>query len=538
VVDILSKFESYKTTMMKSKISFVLISLFLYLQTGTAQTISLTFSGLNNGKPIHLEKIEIGNIDKSCDTTLYYPDSILVLHSLGIDDPAGNPDRLTLFQNTPNPVTDRTFIKVFNPASGDLFVVVREIGGKPVCAYEAKLDRGYHLFEFSPGKAGIFIFSVSTDESTASKKVVSGVTSGNGTSGLRYSGKSGHDNDLKAAISSGFVFSTGDQLRYTGHYLTVTSTLVDTPQNDKTYTFEFTGPGFTCGQNLTIIHSAYGGVAPVNKTTTYGTVTNIPGDPSKCWITSNLGSDHQATAVDDSTEASAGWYWQFNRKQGYLHDGLIRTPNTLWISNILDNSDWLITNDPCNLELGAIWRIPTITEWRNVNETGGWTTWTGAWNSVLKLHAAGELRGENGNLSARGVQGFYWCNLERDNGSSWGFFFRNDYSDMNVNTKPYGCNIRCLRDTCSTLPAMPAAGAHVSSPTQIIWNWEPIPGATGYKWSDSKDFYFATDMGSMTSKTETGLNCYSSYTRYVWAYNACNNYSMPLTLTAATSPCP
>ncbi|MEI7897716.1 MAG: hypothetical protein WCJ26_11825, partial [bacterium] len=75
----------------------------------------------------------------------------------------------------------------------------------------------------------------------------------------------------------------------------------------------------TCG-TMTINHVA-GTTAPVTKTVTYGTVTNITGEPSKCWITSNLGADHQATAVNDGTEASAGWYWQFNRKQGYKHDG-------------------------------------------------------------------------------------------------------------------------------------------------------------------------------------------------------------------------
>ena len=55
------------------------------------------------------------------------------------------------------------------------------------------------------------------------------------------------------------------------------------------------GPGilqqpFPCGSNITISHVA-GAVAPVTKTTTYGTVTNIPGEPTKCWITSNLGAD-------------------------------------------------------------------------------------------------------------------------------------------------------------------------------------------------------------------------------------------------------
>jgi hypothetical protein len=69
------------------------------------------------------------------------------------------------------------------------------------------------------------------------------------------------------------------------------------------------GGGWYCDDPITISHVAANGVAPVDKSVTYGTVTNIPGEPSKCWITSNLGSDHQALAIDDPTEASAGWYW-------------------------------------------------------------------------------------------------------------------------------------------------------------------------------------------------------------------------------------
>ena len=60
-----------------------------------------------------------------------------------------------------------------------------------------------------------------------------------------------------------------------------------------------------CGQPIAINHTA-GPVAAVNKPVSYGTVVNIPGETGKCWITQNLGSDHQATSASDATEASAG----------------------------------------------------------------------------------------------------------------------------------------------------------------------------------------------------------------------------------------
>jgi hypothetical protein len=118
------------------------------------------------------------------------------------------------------------------------------------------------------------------------------------------------------------------------------------------------GGGFVCGSSISVNHISSGGTAPVNKTVTYSTLNSIPGEPAKCWITSNLGADHQATAVSDATEASAGWYWQFNRRQGYKHDGTSRTPNTTWISSISEISDWIAANDPCTIELGIGWRLP------------------------------------------------------------------------------------------------------------------------------------------------------------------------------------
>ena len=197
---------------------------------------------------------------------------------------------------------------------------------------------------------------------------------------------------------------------------------------------------FSCGSSLTINHVA-GVVAPVNKTVTYGTVTNIPGATSKCWITSNLGSNHQDTAVDDATEASAGWYWQFNRKQGYKHDGTTRTPNTTWISSTYETSDWITANDPCNIELGASWRIPTYTEWFNVN-----SVWTDPWNSGLKLHEAGYLYQNDGSLSYRGSYGYYGSSSQYDASYSHFLYFGVGASGMYYDLKAYGFSVRCVRD--------------------------------------------------------------------------------------------
>ncbi len=201
-----------------------------------------------------------------------------------------------------------------------------------------------------------------------------------------------------------------------------------------------------CVELLNINHVTAGGVAPVNKSVTYATVTNIPGEPAKCWITSNLGSSHQATAVNDTTEASAGWYWQFNLKQGYKYYGSVRTPSTNWLF-ITQNSSWLPENDPCNLELGTTWRIPTYTEWNNVFTGGSWTNWNGPWNSGLKMHAGGHIDYNQGWLYNRGVDGYYWSSSQVDQTTAWTLGFWNSYCGMYSTVyKANGYSIRCLKN--------------------------------------------------------------------------------------------
>ncbi len=203
-------------------------------------------------------------------------------------------------------------------------------------------------------------------------------------------------------------------------------------------------PVFTCGVSLNINHVA-GAVAPVTKSVTYGTVTNVPGETSKCWITRNLGASNQATTVSDATEAAAGWYWQFNRMQGYKHDGAAVTPS--WtITSINENSNWILSNDPCDLLLGTGWRLPSYTEWNNVVTGGSWSTWNGPWGSLLKMHAAGFLQSSDGSLIDRGIYGKYWSSSQSSNFFGNHLQFNSGICFMFVDVKAYGFPVRCIHD--------------------------------------------------------------------------------------------
>lgn len=196
--------------------------------------------------------------------------------------------------------------------------------------------------------------------------------------------------------------------------------------------------------SFTITHNG-GIVAPVTKTIPYGTVlTNLTGT-IKCWITQNLGANDQAIAASDASEASAGWYWQFNKAQGYKHDGTNRTPNTTWITNISEPSGWMASNDPCRLLINSSWRIPTNSEW--VTADGAWDSYDDSYSSVLKLHAAGSIN-NNDVLIDRGIIGHYWSTDLIAPSRGLSLYLGSAFSQVNMYTafKANAYTLRCIRD--------------------------------------------------------------------------------------------
>ncbi|MHC1775293.1 MAG: FISUMP domain-containing protein [Lentimicrobium sp.] len=275
-----------------------------------------------------------------------------------------------------------------------------------------------------------------------------------------------------------------------------------------------------------------GSVAPVDKTVTYNVVDSYLSGSYKCWITQNLGADHQAVSATDATEASAGWYWQFNKKQGYKHNGTYLTPNTTWIFPISENSNWASYNDPCTLLLGTGWRIPTKSEWQTADEIGGWDNYTEAYASVLKLHAAGKLYEAWGGLVGRGSEGYYWSNEQQNSQQGWFINFDSGYCGIDYYLyKESGFSLRCLTDGTSngsTLPTVSTAeitninsnsaisggnvtndGGETVTARGVCWSTSQSPTLTDNHTTDGQG------LGSFISNI-TGLSHLTTY--YVRAY--------------------
>jgi len=336
----------------------------------------------------------------------------------------------------------------------------------------------------APGATGqTYSISAVTNATTYTWTVPTGwtITAGQGTTAITVTtGATGQNGNI--SVTAGSVCGTS-----TAQYLPVTVV-------------------WACGSAFPITHTA-GSVSPVSKTVNYGTVTTNLSGSNKCWITQNLGSSNQATAATDATEPSAGWYWQFNRLQGYKHDGAVRTPSTTWITSISENSDWVAANDPCTYELGSSWRIPTQTEWTNVNADGAWANLNNAYASVLKLHAAGYLQSSVGSLTYRGTIGNFWSSTQSSNSSGSNLSFSNTSSTLISSDKASGFTLRCLKDSCSS-PYTP--GAIIGPPSQCpsstgqVYSITVVSGATTYTWTVPAGWVITSGQGSTGITVTTG----------------------------------
>jgi hypothetical protein len=204
-----------------------------------------------------------------------------------------------------------------------------------------------------------------------------------------------------------------------------------------------------CPDTFSIAHIAGFNGAPVSKKVLYHSVSSTLSGKAVCWLTQNLGADQQATLVTDATEASSGWYWQFNRSQGYKHDGTTRTPATTWTTAITESTNWLSANDPCSLLLGSGWRLPNSIEWTNVDGAPqNWATGDDAYKSELKLHYAGYLVNTSGTVAYRGLVGDYFSSTSYNTQYGYNFILSSTWSNLSTGTlKAFGQSVRCLRDT-------------------------------------------------------------------------------------------
>ncbi|MCK9399475.1 MAG: hypothetical protein M0Q51_05705 [Bacteroidales bacterium] len=207
---------------------------------GQRPAIELTFTSVNDTSYFQLSNIKVKNLTQGGDTILYYPDTVLVLNYVGINE---KPDLLNEFrvtQNFPNPVANRTTIGVYVPEKDKVSLTVTDVLGHRLITSERMLEKGYHTFQFEPTGEKLNFFTASWEGISKTIKILNTGSGSGRPCSLEYMGSGNNDTPLKSSPAiQEFPFSPGDELMFIGYADTLESGFLDSPETSQDYVFQF-----------------------------------------------------------------------------------------------------------------------------------------------------------------------------------------------------------------------------------------------------------------------------------------------------------
>ena len=451
---------------MKTKTLLSVLAFGLIISAFGQTTMELTFTAEDNGQNIPINSILIENLTQGGDTTLYAPDTVLVLdYVTSINENEIIRDN-TFFvsQNYPNPFKGKTEVNLHLPEKEHVKMTVRDILGGELAQYENTLNHGRHSFTFYSGNQKYYLLTVTGEQSSKTIKML------NANINTAYTGKckivyNGYEDNMIGYNSqkeiNSFGFGPGDELKYTCYSDIGERTITDSPSGNQTYTFQFAG-GEPCPGMPTITDI---------DDNTYNTVQI----GSQCWMAENLKTTTYNNGVpipkvtndDDWSNLSTGayvWYgnaisWKdtygamYNWFTTIDANGLCPTG---W--HVPTNDEWTVltdfiggTSDPHGNELKSCRRVNSpLGGGCNTSEHPRWNEHNTHYGTDDYGFSGlpGGYRYLDGIFHNIGGDGLWWSSTEHSSTNAWdrdldydtGFVGKGNYP------KRAGFSIRCVRD--------------------------------------------------------------------------------------------
>jgi uncharacterized protein (TIGR02145 family) len=512
-------------------IAMVMIMLGAFAQK---PSMTLTFTADNNGQHVPMNSILIENLTQGGDTTLYAPDTVLVLnYALGIgEDQTIGGNVFRLFQNYPNPMKGQTTVSLYLPEKQNVLITISDIVGRNIFSREYPLDDGNHSFTFYPGRESLYFLTAFAHQQSRTIKMFNSPYNANvsGYCKLEYNGeqKTGVEEYKSGNSLNNFVFNQGDQLKFTASTGLGDRVITSAPTGDQTYYFHYTGD--PCPDMPTV-------------TDIDGNVYNTVLIGEQCWMKENLKTTQYRNSTPIEYPGTDNSAWQNNTTGAYA-----------WFGNDINWKDsygalynWHAVNNTNGL-CPAGWHAPTNNEWTVLTDYIGGTG-SPHGNELKSCRQVNSPLGGNCNTSEhprwhehsthygtddygfsglpggnRSFQGFFyfignyghwWSSTENSSDFAWYRFLYYDYGSVNVHYlyKHYGFSIRCLRDNqtapISDFSAIPTGGL---APLIVNFTDESLNSPSTWQW----------DFGDGNSSTQQNP---------VHTYQNAGSYTVQLTVT-------
>ncbi len=443
---------------MKTKIIITISVLIFIISTkGQNPNIELTFTGIDNTAYVQLDSITVMNRTQGGDTVLFWPDTLLVMdYQVGIIKINNDFGKFEVFQNYPNPVKDQTTISLFVPEKDKVNLSITDMLGRIILKSDRILDKGIHSYKFSPGHGNLFFFAAQWRGNNSSIKILHAGTYSNGRCSLEYIGSGDSSPQLKAAEDiQDFVFSMGDELLYVGYGNSFQSGILDAPEENEIYTFQF-ATNIPCpGTPLVEYDGQF-----------YNTIQIF----SQCWLKENLNVGWIIPGVGSMSDNGFIEKYCYNNEPDscIIYGGLYQWDEMMQYTteqgtqgicpdgwHLPTDEEWKVLEGVVDSHFGLADPVWDLTWHRGINAgtnlktISGWNDW-GNGTDLFGFSAlpGGGLASGGSVHSLNGINGLWWTSSEINGDNTWYRHIDHDIAGISRYEveKVTGFSVRCLRD--------------------------------------------------------------------------------------------
>ncbi|MDD5509117.1 MAG: FISUMP domain-containing protein, partial [Bacteroidales bacterium] len=439
---------------MKPKLTLLFTLITACMMTvGQRSVIELTFTAVNNTTHVQLDSIKVMNRTQGGDTVLTWPDTVLVTNLwFGISEPESI-SGFRLYQNYPNPVGEQTTINLAIPEQDQVNLMVTDLLGSTVYRRDLTLSRGTHTLLFTPGKESTYFLSANWRGERQTIKILHYGT-GHQKCLVKYTGLISSVPEKKlSAQAEDFIFNPGDELLYIGYAAGLESGMLDAPEQDSTYTFQF-ATNIPCPETPTVKY----------KGQVYNTIQIF----SQCWLKENLnvgemiegtiGQSDNGTIEkycynnESDSCAKYGGLYQWNEMMQYTtQQGAQGICPPGW--HLPTDEEWKVLEGAVDSQYGIgdntwdDWGLRGSDAGTNLKTTSGWYENGNGTDLFGFSGLPGGSRILDGYFYDVGSYCYWWTSTEdvssawdRDLGYDYPRVYRDGYDEG------YGFSVRCLRD--------------------------------------------------------------------------------------------
>jgi len=184
------------------------------------RTVKFTGRDRTNQYRVQLDRVEIFNLDQLWEEVIYWPDTTLMMGTVGIED-LEYQTSVQLLCNVPNPFNGNTEFALCLPEGRDVRLELFDVTGKFVVGEDfSALPAGTHLFEATLMSPQTYLLSATVKDGRMTLKMIN--EGHGGVNAIRYIGMTDLDGDLTVQLKKDratglYPFTVGDEMQYTGY---------------------------------------------------------------------------------------------------------------------------------------------------------------------------------------------------------------------------------------------------------------------------------------------------------------------------------